>query len=119
MIAIEVTPGRAVVTEIGTTAPFSAISGASRLTLSETSGVLPYSALRAPASVFCENASFGHLLASAAARARLIGAAPTSPSVARPPASAPCMTLRRVWPRRVLVLLLMLMLSKSIAKLRS
>ena len=38
---IEVTSASVVVTEIGTTAPFSAISGASIFTLSEGSAVLP------------------------------------------------------------------------------
>ena len=39
--AIEVTSASVVVTETGTTAPFSAISGASIFTLSEGSAVLP------------------------------------------------------------------------------
>jgi len=38
---IEVTSVSTVLAEIGTTAPFSAISGASSLTLSEGSAVLP------------------------------------------------------------------------------
>jgi hypothetical protein len=41
MTAIEVTSGNVLDTEIGTTAPFSAISGASSLTLSEASASLP------------------------------------------------------------------------------
>ena len=59
-----VTLGSVLVTAIGTTAPFSAISGASRLILSDGSAVLPYSVFRASASLFCLKASAGHSLAS-------------------------------------------------------
>src|ERR1700761_301415 len=98
-MAIEVTSGSVVETEIGTTAPFSAISGASRLTLSETSGVLPAkSVLIASAAVFWPKASFGHLAASAAARAGLRGATAARPHPAKLPVIAPCTIRRRVSP---------------------
>ena len=63
-IEIAVTFGSVVLTLIGTTAPFSAISGASSLTLSDASADLPYNALRASASFFCLKAFAGQPAAS-------------------------------------------------------
>src|SRR3982075_452571 len=91
---IEVTSASVVLTEIGTTEPFSAISGASSLTLSEGSAVLPYSALMASASLFALNASIGYLsLAAANAGARPNGMLPRP---TRATAPAPCRIRRRV-----------------------
>src|SRR3990170_3066797 len=64
--AIAVTSDSVEVTEIGTTAPFSAISGASSLILSDFSAVLPYSSLIASSLLFCLNASSGYLSLAAA-----------------------------------------------------
>ena len=63
-----VTFGSVEETAIGTTAPFSAISGASRLILSDASAlVLPYRSLSVSASLFCLNAFCGQVFASASA----------------------------------------------------
>src|SRR3954464_4999468 len=68
MKAIEVTFGRVGVRAIGTTPPFSAISGASSLLLSQASCSLPYSALIASPTFFCLKASSGYLSSLAAAK---------------------------------------------------
>src|SRR5450631_3628947 len=81
---IDVTSASVVETEIGTTAPFSAISGASSLTLSDGSAALPYSALMASASPLALNASSGYLslaAASAGARPNAMLPSPTSTTV--------------------------------------
>ncbi|CCD93229.1 hypothetical protein BRAO375_2490004 [Bradyrhizobium sp. ORS 375] len=67
MKEMEVTFGSVVVTAIGTTPPFSAISGASSLILSEASWSRPYSALIASPAFFCLKASSGYLLSLVAA----------------------------------------------------
>src|SRR5882757_7216169 len=93
-IEIEVTSASVELTEIGTTAPFSAISGASSFTLSEASAVLPYSDLIASSLFFCLNASSGYLslaAAKAGVRPKRMPARPINASTA-----APFRTSRRV-----------------------
>src|SRR3954471_2711674 len=110
---IEVTSASVVVTDTGTTAPFSAISGASSLTLSDASAVLPYSALIVSASVFCLNASSGYL-SLAAARAPLTNGILPRPTRATAP--APCRISLRVAENRVSVLFIQSLLTPALAR---